>query len=115
MSSSIPPVTQTQQQPSSGANGNSAGATLGGIAPTEDTFLTLLVAQLKNQNPLNPTDSTQFVSELAQFSQLEQTMTINQNVGTLTQKFAPSATTPPSGSGSNTSGSGSNTSKPASA
>ena len=127
MSSPISPVTYNQtQQPSgtssssssSGANGNSAGATLGGIAPTEDTFLTLLVAQLKNQNPLSPTDSTQFVSELAQFSQLEQTMTINQNVGTLTQKFAPSATTPPSGSGSNTSGtsgSGSNTSKPTSA
>lgn len=37
-----------------------------------DTFLTLLVTQLKNQDPLNPMDGTQFTSQIAQFSQLEQ-------------------------------------------
>jgi len=37
-----------------------------------DDFLTLLVTQLKNQDPLKPMDSTSFVAELAQFSQLEQ-------------------------------------------
>lgn len=36
-------------------------------------FLNLLVAQLKNQDPLKPMDSSSFVAELAQFSQLEQT------------------------------------------
>lgn len=35
-------------------------------------FLTLLVTQLKNQDPLNPTNNTEFVAQLAQFSQLEQ-------------------------------------------
>ena len=35
-------------------------------------FLTLLVAQLQNQDPMNPTDPTQFVSQLAQFSTVEQ-------------------------------------------
>ena len=33
-----------------------------------DSFLTLFVTQLKNQNPLDPTDNTEFMSQLAQFS-----------------------------------------------
>jgi len=37
----------------------------------KDQFLTLLVAQLQHQDPLNPAEDTQFVSQLAQFSQLE--------------------------------------------
>ena len=45
----------------------------------EQTFLQLLVAQMKNQNPLNPTDSMQFVTQLAQFSQLEQTIAVRQD------------------------------------
>jgi len=44
---------------------------------TEDTFLQLMVAELKNQDPDNPTDGTQFLSQLAQFSQLEQLININ--------------------------------------
>jgi flagellar basal-body rod modification protein FlgD len=38
----------------------------------KDTFLQLLVAQIKNQNPLSPTDGVQFLSQLAQFTQVEQ-------------------------------------------
>lgn len=36
-----------------------------------DTFLNLLTAQIRNQDPLAPTDSTQFVEQLATFSNLE--------------------------------------------
>lgn len=36
-----------------------------------DTFLSLLTAQIKNQDPLAPMDSTQFVEQLATFSNLE--------------------------------------------
>lgn len=47
----------------------------------EQVFLQLLVAQIKNQNPLNPTDGTQFMSQLAQFSSLEQLISLNTTVG----------------------------------
>ena len=43
----------------------------------EQTFLQLLVTQLKNQDPTNPVDGTQFVAQLAQFSQLEQMINAN--------------------------------------
>ena len=39
-------------------------------------FLKLLVAQLQGQNPLDPKDGTEFVSQLAQFSSLEELITI---------------------------------------
>src|SRR5689334_8689241 len=39
---------------------------------SKDTFMQLLVAQIKNQNPLSPTDGVQFLSQLAQFTQVEQ-------------------------------------------
>lgn len=44
-------------------------------------FMNLLVAQLKNQDPLNPMDNQQFAVQLAQFSQLEQLVSINEKVG----------------------------------
>ena len=49
----------------------------------ENTFLQLLVAQIKNQDPLNPTDSIQFIGQLVQFSQLEQLLGINKGIQTL--------------------------------
>lgn len=59
--------------------------------PSKDLFLQLLVAQLKNQDPLNPTDSTQFVSQLAQFSELEQVIAIRSDADTLAQAQAGTA------------------------
>jgi len=53
---------------------------LGGTAPTEQMFLQLLVAQLQNQDPLNPMDNTQFVAQLAQFSELEQVINIRGDI-----------------------------------
>jgi len=43
-----------------------------------DEFLTILIAQLKNQDPLSPQDPGQFTAQLAQFSSLEQQLTQTQ-------------------------------------
>ena len=45
-----------------------------------DAFLNLLITQLQNQDPLNPTDSTEFTAQLAQFSSLEQLGNVNDNI-----------------------------------
>lgn len=49
----------------------------------KDAFLTLLITQLQNQDPLNPADSTEFTAQLAQFSSLEQLSQINGQLETL--------------------------------
>jgi len=46
----------------------------------KDDFLNLLVAQLQNQDPLEPMDSTAFTSQLAEFSSLEQLSNVNENL-----------------------------------
>lgn len=45
----------------------------------KNDFLKLMVAQLQAQNPLEPSNGTEYISELAQFSQLEQTTNIAQS------------------------------------
>jgi flagellar basal-body rod modification protein FlgD len=55
----------------------------GNNAMGQDAFLKLLVAQLKNQDPLNPQDNYEFVAQLAQFSSLEQTIGINDRLDQL--------------------------------
>mgnify|MGYP005675171267 FL=1 len=39
----------------------------------QNEFITLMVAQIQNQDPLNPLDGTEYVSQLAQFSQVQST------------------------------------------
>ena len=63
-------------------------------APSEEVFLQLLVSQIQNQDPLNPTDSTQFVSQLAQFSELEQVIGIRSDIETYMSDSAQASTTP---------------------
>ena len=46
----------------------------------KDAFMQLLVAQIRNQNPLNPADGVEFLTQLAQFSQLEQSMGIREEI-----------------------------------
>jgi flagellar basal-body rod modification protein FlgD len=70
-----PGVTQTTSgSASSGTTSSGAAASSGTPPVTENMFLKLLVAQLQNQDPTNPADSTQFVTQLAQFQTMEQSL-----------------------------------------
>ena len=60
----------------------------------QTTFLQLLVAQLKYQDPLQPQDGTAFVAQLAQFSDLEQNIGTHQDLDAIRQLLAASAATP---------------------
>jgi flagellar basal-body rod modification protein FlgD len=68
----------------SGSNSNNAlssamGASSGNLI-SEQAFLKLLITQLQNQDPTNPADPTQFVSQLASFSSLEQMTQLNKQM-----------------------------------
>ncbi len=78
----IPEINQAATtQASSQENAPKAtAATLG-----QEDFLTLLVAQLQNQDPLNPSDPTEFTAQLAQFSELEQLFKLNDTMALLAE------------------------------
>lgn len=71
---STPPITGSTTLSTPGSTLSTAGSTL--APPTngmgQNDFLMLMMDQLKNQDPLNPSDPTQYLSELAQFSSLQQ-------------------------------------------
>jgi flagellar basal-body rod modification protein FlgD len=50
---------------------------------TKENFLQLLIAQIKNQNPLNPQDGTQFLSQLSQFTETEQMLGMRQDLAAI--------------------------------
>jgi len=60
--------------------GSTQGAAVATKELDRDAFLNLLVTQLQNQDPLNPTDSAEFTAQLAQFSSLEQLGNVNDNL-----------------------------------
>jgi flagellar basal-body rod modification protein FlgD len=70
LNTQAPKSNSTVKQPEVGAN----------------TFLKLLVEQLKHQDPLAPQDGAQFVAQLAQFNSLEQLISINDRLGDLIKK-----------------------------
>jgi len=80
MSSAIQAISQTGTPPTSDTPSakSARDASLG-----KEDFLLLLVAQLQNQDPLNPNDPTEFTAQLAQFRSLEQLFTLNEGMSSL--------------------------------
>jgi flagellar basal-body rod modification protein FlgD len=68
----------SSSQGASASSSDAIGNALGGNKTLgQDAFMKLLVAQIQHQDPLNPQSNTEFVSQLAQFSSVEQQMGTN--------------------------------------
>ena len=75
--------------PTSASGAPAASGTQVDPLGSRDVFLQLLVAQIRNQNPLEPTDGIQFVTQLTQFSQLEQLQAIRTDIDRLSPASQP--------------------------
>ncbi|MCK6263358.1 flagellar hook assembly protein FlgD [Vibrio sp. ZSDE26] len=72
---SLPGVMSNESSPSQTSNGQVTSN--GG---QEDVFLTLMIAQIQNQTPLDPLDTTQFMTQLAQMTQVETMQGMNSTI-----------------------------------
>jgi flagellar basal-body rod modification protein FlgD len=75
----------TGSNSSSGAGAANSATTLGGT-----NFLTLMLAQLKNQDPTSPVDSNTFLTQLAQLSEVQGITQLNTSFSTLSNALSPS-------------------------
>lgn len=74
-------VSSTEQSGSAGGLG--LGAPVGNQDLGKTEFLKLLVAQMRNQDPLEPMSNSDFVAQLAQFSNVEQLVSVNEGINIL--------------------------------
>ncbi|MGO9229332.1 MAG: flagellar hook capping FlgD N-terminal domain-containing protein [Bryobacteraceae bacterium] len=88
---------------SSSASGTAASSSAT-AASSQDMFLQLLVAQLKYQDPLNPVDGTTFVTQLAEFQQLDQSISTGSDVASILQDLNSLVGNSGASSGTDTSG-----------
>jgi flagellar basal-body rod modification protein FlgD len=75
-------TTSSTTSSSSGSSSTGSSA-LASLSSNYSDFLTLLTTQLQNQDPTSPMDSSQFTSELVQFSGVEQQINTNNNLSQL--------------------------------
>ncbi|MBC8727092.1 flagellar hook assembly protein FlgD [Paraburkholderia sp. UCT2] len=73
---------------SSSATSSTSSTSGTSAADLQDTFLQLLVAQMKNQDPTNPMDSSQMTSELAQISTVQGISDLNTSVSSLSAQLS---------------------------
>ena len=96
--SSSPFTPQASSTSGTSGSGSSNGVTTQTSLANQDVFLQLLVAQLKNQDPEQPADGTAFVTQLAQFTTLQEntqaTTDLNQILAYFNSMTTPPATPP---------------------
>jgi flagellar basal-body rod modification protein FlgD len=88
-----PSLTNSTTSPAPSTSSSLAAASGTDSMVTEQSFLQLLVAQLQNQDPMNPQDGTQFVSQLAQFSSLEQEIQMRTDLDSINTDLTPATQT----------------------
>ncbi len=69
-------------------SGNKKSTALSDANASQDRFLKLLVAQLSNQDPMNPMDNAQMTSQMAQINTVSGIQQVNESVKSLTTQFA---------------------------
>jgi flagellar basal-body rod modification protein FlgD len=79
----ITPIASAFSPQAAVASQTSSSSTSSAASTTQDMFLQLLVAQLQNQDPTQPMDSTTFITQLAQIQQLEQSTATGQDVSAM--------------------------------
>lgn len=81
-------MTNSVMPPSLLANMNTQKPTTAdSVSETQDRFMTLLVAQMKNQDPLNPLDNAQVTSQMAQLSTVTGVEKLNATVQALQESY----------------------------
>jgi flagellar basal-body rod modification protein FlgD len=84
-----PTVSQTLLDTMNGTSSSSSGSSAAASASDlQNTFLTLLVSQLQNQDPTNPADSSQMTSQLAQISTVQGIGTLNTSLTSLSKQLS---------------------------
>lgn len=66
-------------------NAEKAKSRMGSSAMDQDAFLQLMMAQMKNQDPMNPTDNTQMLQQQASFTQISELQKMNKTLGSSNQ------------------------------
>lgn len=86
MATSINSVSNLQAPSASSAKGNASG--LADASAQQDRFLKLLVAQLSNQDPMNPMDNAQMTSQIAQINTVSGIEKLNATMNSMAEQFS---------------------------
>ena len=81
-------VTSATDTSGTGSTSNGSTTSTSNNAVNYNAFLQLLIAEMKNQDPTNPTDTSQYMSQFAQMSSVEQAMQTNAKLDALLSSSA---------------------------